>query len=157
MSDYQAIEDWVWDKHKSNSKQTCHHHEKLRLYHQFLFVQSNCQNQCNLGNFEFIKIEGIIHIYKETGEKPDDLFQTVYTDAVNLVKEFGIEEKWSASQGQQIDWNNIPTETFKGMLAIISILMFLDIAFADIKSGSVKGSGHIMNYACLFWSMIKIR
>ena len=136
MSDYQAIEDWVWDKHKSNSKQTCHHYEKLRLYHQFLFVQSNCQNQ-----------------YK----KPDDLFQTVYTDAVNLVKEFGIEEKWSASQGQQIDWNNIPTETFKGMLAIISILMFLDIAFADIESGSVKGRGHIMNYACLFWSMIKIR
>ena len=43
------------------------------------------------------------------------------------------------------------------MLAIINILMFLDIAFADIKSGSVKRRRLIMNYACLFWSMIKIR
>ena len=35
---------------------------------------------------------GIIHIYKETREKADELFQLVYAEAVCLANEFGIEE-----------------------------------------------------------------
>ena len=51
---------------------------------------------CPQSNFIFKKIDEIIHIYKETREKADGLFQSVYTKAVSLATEFGIEEKWPA-------------------------------------------------------------
>ena len=64
--------------------------------------------QCN---FVFKKNDEIIDICKETREKADELFQSVYAKAVSLPEEFGIEEKWSESFGQQINLNNIPLET----------------------------------------------
>ena len=44
-------------------------------------------------NFVFKKIDEIIHIYKKTHEKADELFESVYSKAVSLAEEFGVEEK----------------------------------------------------------------
>ena len=44
---------------------------------------------CLHGSFGFKKIEEIIHIYKETSERTDELFQSVYTEAVSLGNDFG--------------------------------------------------------------------
>ena len=54
----------------------------------------------------FKKIEEMIYIYKETREKTDELFQSVYTEAVSLANVYSIEEKWSQSCGHYIDWND---------------------------------------------------
>ena len=44
------------------------------------------------GNFRFRKIEEIIYMYKESRDKADKLFQSVYTEAVSLANEFSIEK-----------------------------------------------------------------
>ena len=44
------------------------------------------------GNFRFSKIEEIIYMYKESRDKADKLFQSVYTEAVSLANEFSIEK-----------------------------------------------------------------
>ena len=44
------------------------------------------------GNFRFRKIEEIIHMYKESRDEADKLFQSVYTKAVSLANEFSIEK-----------------------------------------------------------------
>ena len=54
---------------------------------------------CLQGNFRFKKAMEIIHIYKETLEKADQLFQSIYAETVCLAKEFHVEEKWSQSCG----------------------------------------------------------
>ena len=46
---------------------------------------------CHQGNFELKKIEDIIQISKETREKADKLFQSVYAEAASLADKFGIE------------------------------------------------------------------
>lgn len=61
-------------------------------------------------NFVFKKIDEIIHIYKKTLEKADELFESVYSKAVSLAEEFGVEEKCPELRGQQINLNNIPTK-----------------------------------------------
>ena len=65
-----------------------------------------------------------------THGKIDEKFQSVYARAVSLANEFGIEEKWSQLCGQQINWNNIPSETAKEYWQRSVCLPFLDIAFA---------------------------
>ena len=65
------------------------------------------------GNFEFKKIEEIIHIYIETHEKVDELFQSVFFEGVSLANEFGIEQKWLRSYEQQINWDKIPATVKK--------------------------------------------
>ena len=59
------------------------------------------------------KIEEIIHIYKETRIKADELFQSAYVEAACLDNEFGIEKKWSQSCGQQMNLKRIPSEMVK--------------------------------------------
>ena len=46
---------------------------------------------CHQGNFELKKIEDIIQISKETREKADKLFQSVYAEAASLADKFVIE------------------------------------------------------------------
>ena len=53
------------------------------------------------------------HIYKETREKADKLLQSVDVKTVNLVNEFGIEEKWPQYCGQQIICNIVSSERVK--------------------------------------------
>ena len=108
---------------------------------------------CLQGNFGFTKIK---ETYNETREKAEVLFQSVYAEAVSLANEFGIEEKWSESWGQQINWN-ITLEIVKEYWQRSVYLPFLDIAFVKMKPCSVKKRGHIMNYACSSSSMINIR
>ena len=49
---------------------------------------------CHQGNFELKKIEDIIQISKETREKADKLFQSVYAEAASLADKFGIERNY---------------------------------------------------------------
>ena len=95
------------------------------------------------------------HIYKETREKGDKLFQSVYAKAVILAKGFGIKEKWSQSCGHKVNWHNIPSETDKEYWQRSVYLPFFDKSFAEMKPSSVKKRRNIMNYACPF--SIKIR
>ena len=81
-------------------------------YRWILFVQSNRYTSAITGyllplQFEFKKIEEIIHIYKETREKVDELFlfQSTYARGISLGSEYRIEERWSQSCEQQMDWN----------------------------------------------------
>ena len=68
---------------------------------------------CLQGIFGLKKIEEIIHMYKETSEKADELFQSVDAKAVSLANEFGIKDKLSESCGQPINWNITPLEIVK--------------------------------------------
>ena len=51
-------------------------------------------------NFGFTKIEEIIYIYKETRKKVDELFQSVYAEAVSLANELRkmVETMWTADK-----------------------------------------------------------
>ena len=76
------------------------------------------------------------------------LFQSTYVRDVSLASEYRIEERWSRSCEHQINWNNIPSKTDKVYLQDIQksvYVLFLDIAFADLKSRSVKKIGHFKN------------
>ena len=68
---------------------------------------------CLQVSFASKRIEEIIHMYKETREKDDELFQfqSTYAGAVSLANKFNIEEKWSQPCEKQINWNNIPSKT----------------------------------------------
>ena len=80
----------------------------------------------------------MIHVYNETYEKADELFQLVYSKAVSLTNKFGIAEKLSKLCEQQINWSDIPSETV--------MVSLLDVAFAEMQSRSVKKKVRIMNY-----------
>ena len=67
---------------------------------------------------------------------------------LSFANKIGIEEKWSQSCRQQINWNSIPSETAEESWKISVYLPFLDTAFGEMKPGSVKERGQIMNYAC---------
>ena len=72
-----------------------------------------------------MKIEEIIHIYRQTCKKPVELFQLVQVDAAD--------------------------NTGQGILVKISMkyrLPFLDTAFLEMKLDSVKKRRHLTNYTC---------
>ena len=139
---YQAIKDWVWDKHtKVMADRLFVIRKSFDRIASSVCVKQLLEPMRSLltylqRNFGFKKIEDY-----------DKLFQSLYVEACSLANEFGIEEKWSELCGQQINWNSIPSV----------YLPFLDTTFVGIKPRSVKKRRHIMNYACSSSSMIKIR
>ena len=114
---------------------TCNHHENVGHINSFactkrLLVLMRSLVACVLGNFEFKKIEGIIHIHKEKREKTDEPFQSAYTKAVSLANEFGIEGKLSESCGHLINWKNITSETVKEYWPKSVYLLLLKTSFS---------------------------
>ena len=93
-------------------------------------------------------------------EKADELFlfQSTYARGVSLARENIHEERWSQSCEQQINWNNIPSKTDKAYLQDIQksvYVLFLDIAFFNLKPSSVKNRVPYINLlAALFYKKI---
>ena len=91
----QPTEDCICDKHTRIMTHGLIITKKIPGYIiSFVYALVTCL-QSNIG---FTNIEEIIHIYKETREKTDEVFQSVYVDAVSLASEFGIEEKLCHNQ-----------------------------------------------------------
>ena len=164
---YKSIEGWVWDRHtkalvKENVK------TMKNFVHIIIFA---CEKQllesmwslvtCLQENSGFRKSEEIIHIYKETREKGDELFQfqfqSTQAEAVSPVKEFCIVEKCSKSCGEKVNCNKIPLEAVKVYREKSLYLLFFVIAFAKMKPRLVIEKGRVMKYACSSSSIFKIR
>ena len=101
-----AIDDWAWDKFTTVMANRLVITMK-NLGHVISFVCAKQQVEpmrslvtCPQGNFGVKKIEEVNHIYEETREKVDELFQSLLAEALSLSNKFGIEEKWSQSCGQ---------------------------------------------------------
>ena len=70
----------------------------------------------------------------------------LYLAAFSLAKEFGVEEKWSESCGQQIEITFLQKQSRNTSIGILGILPFLNIAFAEKIARSVKKRRwHIMD------------
>lgn len=67
--------------------------------------------------------------------------QSVDVKTVNLVNEFGIEEKWPQYCGQQIICSIVSSERVKKYWKRPVYLPLLDIAFSEIKPRSVQKRG----------------
>ena len=65
------------------------------------------QNKLVAVEFRFKKTEERIAIYKETYEKADEWFQSIYAEAASLTNKLGVEEKQPGLCGQLINWNKI--------------------------------------------------
>ena len=76
------------------------------------------------------------------------LFQSVYTEAASLAREFSVEEKWSRLPVQQINWNKILSETSNENWQWLVCLPFLDTNFAGMKLCSLEKREHIINSSC---------
>ena len=63
------------------------------------------------GQFLVLEDWGDNSYHRETQEKTDEVLQSVYVEAVSLTDKFGIETK--CTQQQQMNWNNIHSETTK--------------------------------------------
>ena len=61
--------------------------------------------------------------------------------------------------GEQINWKNIPLEAVEvyRQKSFLKYLLFLVIAFAEMKPCIAIEKGCIMNYACSSLSIYKIR
>ena len=81
-------------------------------------------------NFAFKKTEELIYIYKLV-KRTDEIFQSVYAEAVSSANEFGFEV------------------TRNGQNRVDSVTISC-IAFAQIKLHSGKKSRHILTYAYFF-------
>ena len=84
--------------------------------------------------FRFKKIEEIISISKETCEKADETFQTIFMPKwLVWLKYLVLWRNNQVSCGQQINRNNIPSEVVKQYWQRSVYQLFLEVAFADMK------------------------
>lgn len=66
------------------------------------------------------------YVQKETYEKVDEPFQSIYIEVVSLAYRFDTEEKEPNVRGWQMNRKNIPSEIFKKCLQTSVHLPFLD-------------------------------
>ena len=82
---------------------------------------------------KFKKIEEIIDIYEDTCGKVDERFQSAYDELLSLTKKLYTEDKQPCLCRQHKNRNKLPAEEVEKCWQKLVYLMFLEIAFLDIK------------------------